>query len=605
MNEKNDFRFSDIIKSFKIFPRIFSLFYEIAAVKVIQIMFIYIIMGLFPATSIRVTQHLLNVVQLNAGGNYNEVIIPLAVYLITNFIISCTAVYKSRLESILKIDLSYKINMLLMEKNASLELKDYENSDMYDMIRRAQSEGVDRQYSIFTNIIGIVSQFIGLIALSSILFSWKPWILIVLFIVPILSTMSISNLGHQQFEIEVSRTSDRRQSSYLSYLMSNDIAIKEIKIYGIGRYLIDKFSIIQKNFISVDKKIIKKRTNLLIIYELLDQIVAGVLLIIIIKDTFNGNILFGSTIAYLRSISSIDSSIQGILNSLTSVYQNNLYVTQLFEYLDYNDENQNNDDEVKTEIDEIFSVEFKNVSFKYPTRTEYALKDINIHIIKGNTIALVGENGSGKSTLVKLLCGLYDTYEGEILINDISMKKINQENLKKQLGVVFQDFNKYEMTLKENVALGKLEFLNSEDKILEALTFASGSDIPQSIKDGLVGQLGVWFKGGVQLSGGQWQKIALARANIRDASIYILDEPSASLDPITELRILENIKKMYKNKLGIIISHRLESIKRVSDNIIVLEGGKIVEAGSHDELMYLEGAYSLLYDARNKNISVF
>ncbi len=601
MNENSEFKFRSLIKSFDVFPRIFSLFYKVAAVKVTVIMIMYTIMSLVPALSIRVTQYLLNTIQLGSGRGFNEVLIPLIAYLLVNVIGSFLSLYKSKLEAVLKLDLTYSINLSLMEKNSTLELKDYEDSDMYDMIRRAQSEGIERQYSVFTNVIGIISQSIGLLALASILFSWKPWTILILFIVPLLSTISISKLGYQQFQIEVSRTSERRQSSYLSYLLSNDIAIKEIKIYDVSEMLINKFSKIQQKFVSVDKEIIKKRSNVLFLYELLDQCVSGILLIIIITDTLNGLILFGSTVAYLRSISSIGSSIHGILSSLTSIYQNNLYIKQLFRYLDYSPLKNGNDGTIS--MKDIHSVEFKNVSFKYPNRTEYALNNVSFKLVKGHTLTLVGENGSGKSTLVKLLCGLYDTYEGEILLNDIPMKQVDLKVHQDRLGVVFQDFNKYEMSLKENIALGKFEALNNEDSIINALEFASGTDIPTSVKGGLSGQLGVWFKDGVQLSGGQWQKIALARAFLRDASIYILDEPTSSLDSITELKILENIKKVYTNKIGIIITHRLESINRISDNIVVLQGGRVVESGCHDELISSAGKYSLLFHARNQEIS--
>ena len=490
------------------------------------------------------------------------------------------------------------MSILILEKTKKLSLSDFENSEIYDKLRRAQNEAIERPYAIFSIVLGIMSQLIGLISSLAILLYWKPWISVIIIIIPIASTLYMAKIGHLQYKIEFERSEKKRKSWYLNYIMTNDIAVKEIKIYNLGDYFIQGYKRLSKRFISQDKEIIKKSTLVSFVFEILDQIVGGFVLFVIVQSAYIGEILLGDTVAYIRSLSNIKGNMQGLLGSLAAMYQNNLYVKQLFDFLELPVRGDNHT-EPAIFIDEIKSIEFLNVSFKYPNRQDYALKDINFKIKSGEKISLVGENGSGKTTLIKLLSGFYDNYEGEILINEISMRLINQERFGDRIGIIFQDFNRYELTCRENIALGNIGFINYDDKLNDAIDKAYATEMINSLPDGIDTQLGVWFGGGIQLSGGQWQRIALSRAFLRDADCYILDEPSSSLDPVSEQEIFQQASELIKGKIGIFISHRLYNLRRISSEILVLNEGNLIEKGTHDKLMELGGHYKYLYNLQN------
>ncbi|MBU5438428.1 ABC transporter ATP-binding protein/permease [Tissierella sp. MSJ-40] len=589
------FNLKDAIKSLKSFPKVFKLLWSVRKLHLILITIFYIINGILPAISILTTQSLLNAIQTSRGKDFIYVLYPLIIYLSLNSFGYIISQLNSYLQSIFRIDLNYKMSVMILEKARTLSLSDFENSEVYDKLRRAQSEAVERPYAVFSIVLSIVSQFLGLISSLAILLYWKPWIILLVIIMPIISTIYMAKMGHMQYKIEYERSQEKRKSWYLSYLMTNDIAFKEIKIYRLGDYLIKGYKKLNKNFIKQDKKIIKKTTIASFIFEVLDQIVGGFILYLIIQSAYIGEILLGNTVAYIRSLSNIKGNMQGLLGSVSAIYQNNLYIKQLFDFL----EMPVKEEKSSISIEEIKTIEFINVSFKYPNRQEYALKDISFKIKKGENLSLVGENGSGKSTLVKLLSGFYDNYEGEILINGISMRQINQENLGNKIGIIFQDFNKYELTCRENIALGNIDLINQDDKLQAAINKAHANEMVNSLPNGIETQLGVWFSEGVQLSGGQWQRIALSRAFLRDADCYILDEPSASLDPVSEHEIFQKTSDLTKDKISIFISHRLYNLRKISSKVLVLKEGKLIEQGTHEELMDLNGHYKYLYNLQN------
>lgn len=597
------FNFKDAIKSFKTFPKVFKLLWSVRKFHLMLIAIFYIINGILPAISILATQSLLNAIQTSRGKEFIYVLYPLIIYLALNSFGYIISQFNAYLQSIFRIDLNYKMSVMILEKAKTLSLSDFENSEVYDKLRRAQSEAIERPYAVFIILLSLVSQFLGLISSLAILLYWKPWVILLVVIIPIISTIYMAKIGHLQYKIEYERSQERRKSWYLNYLMTNDIAFKEIKIYKLGDYLIKGYKDLNKKFIKQDKKIIKKRTLASFIFEILDQIVGGFILYLIVQSAYIGEILLGNTVAYIRSLSNIKGNMEGVLGSISAMYQNNLYIKQLFDFLEM---------PVKKEIsildsipiEEIKTIEFINVSFKYPNRGEYALKNISFKIRKGENISLVGENGSGKSTLVKLLSGFYDDYEGEILINGISIRQINKENLGSKIGIIFQDFNKYELTCRENIGLGNIDLIDSDIKLQDAIDKAYASEMVNNLPNGIDTQLGVWFSGGVQLSGGQWQRIALSRAFLRDADCYILDEPSASLDPISEHEIFRRTSDLTRDKISIFISHRLYNLRKISSKVLVLKEGKLIEQGTHEELMSLNKHYRYLYDLQNTIDSV-
>ena len=318
-----------------------------------------------------------------------------------------------------------------------------------------------------------------------------------------------------------------------------------------------------------------------------------------IYESSIGIVLVGTTITYINTTSKIETAIQSLVSSFFSIYKDSLYIENIEKFFNYEPMSKHG----KVYIDEINTIEFKNVYFKYPTRKTWALENVSFSIRKGDILAIVGENGSGKTTLIKLLNGLYDDYKGNILINGIEIKTINKDSLRLSLATLFQDYNKYQFTIKDNIGFGSINRLNDDDKIRESAYKGGAENFINQLPNNYNQQVGYWFEGGTQLSGGQWQKLGLSRLFMKDADCLILDEPTASLDSFSELEIIKQLYKNSKDKINIIITHRFINAN-FTNKIIVLKSGKIIEKGTHEELLKKEGFYKSMYDIQSKGIVI-
>lgn len=596
-DKDNGCSIKEVFNSFKCWPQVFRFIWDVDKVYLILIFILSVIQGFIPSISIVVTQNLINAIQLGSSKGEAYIIAPFVIYIVITASAAILGQIKGYFEGVFQVKLSYKTNLAIVEKAITFELKNFEDSNVYDMLRRAQSETGNRPYMVFSQILSLLSQVITLLSTAALLIMWKWWIIFVILIIPIISSLYSIRIGNLQYRIQRERAQNQRKSWYISYLLTNDISFKEIKLYGLSKYFLEKFNIFNKEFIAQDKSIIVKKTKVNFIFEVLDQLIGAFVLFLIIKAAYIGEILIGSTIAYIRCVSSVQGNTTALLNNLVNMYQNNLYINQFFEFLNLPIGNEKLIGGLG--VDDIQTIELKNVGYRYKNRDKYAIKNINLSLNKGDKIALVGHNGSGKTTLIKIISGFYDDYEGEILINGVNLKDINLNCYRRKIGVVFQDYSKYELTLRENIGVGDVDNLKNDKMLLNALANANGGDILKNSTNGLESQLGVWFEGGVQLSGGQWQKLALSRAFLRKSDIYILDEPSSALDPIAEYEMLCKCYELIKNNIGIFITHRLFNIKRMASEIVVLNNGQIVEQGSHDELMAHEGHYAELYNMQN------
>ena len=361
-------------------------------------------------------------------------------------------------------------------------------------------------------------------------------------------------------------------------------------MYKLFDYFIKQFKIIYNKFFDQDRKNYKSMSISDGVITLIDDLCLGGIFVLSILDAKYGRIMIGDAIAYITSISNIKSSIELFSGKFVEVVQQTLYISQIFEFIDMKVDS-NNDNDKKITINKINSIKIENLSYKYENSNHYVLKNINLTLLDGDIVSLVGKNGSGKSTLVKIIAGFYDDYEGNIFVNDINLRLIDIESYQKVIGIFFQDYSKYELSLRENVAIGNLEDINSDKKIKKALSL-TGMDKVFSLET----QLGYWFENGTQLSGGQWIKIALSRTFMRNSDFYILDEPNASLDGISEKEILENYKLLVGKKIGLIVTHRLSSARFLSNKIVLLDKGEIISIGNHDELLEKSTVYKGMYD---------
>lgn len=547
-----------------------------------------IINGIISPISLIVMQKIINGVQVEKNLNIIifYIIIYISIDLFNSIYSSILGYYNTKYTMKFNLYFSEKIYL----KASRLSLSDYENSKTYDIMNRAQNQGGNNLLSYYGDFMSIITQLITLSSYIFILINFRVWLVIVIMIIPIFKYLINNNFNLKRFEIIKKRTNDSRKSWYLTYLLSYGNFYKELKTYNLFSYFINKYKSLIKRFNKEDLDINKSQIKWSSLISIIETLIDGFIFYFTISLGFLGQILIGDVITYIRAISNSKSNITSILLGLSNMVNQSLFIGQLFEFFDLKEEEVSN----KIKIYKIKEIEVKNLYYKYATSREYVLKNINLHINKNEKIAILGMNGSGKTTLIKLIMGFYKNYEGNILINGIEVRDIDKESLLKEISTLFQDFVKYEASFRENISYSNLDIMSEDEKIKNIASKFNFLDLINSYDKKLDTQLGMWFDDGVNLSMGQWQKIALARAFAKNSSMYILDEPNASMDAITEKEISDLYENILENKIGIIIAHRFVNIVNIVDKIIVLQNGEIIESGNHEELIKSGNIYKKL-----------
>lgn len=579
-------------EAFTYVKRIMKILASGGKVYLFLIVLFAVVFGVIPSVSILVMQEIVNALQAS-NVSFEQLVILIALYIGIDVLSGIAGLVSGYIESKLQMKAGITLNLSVLEKVKELTLKDFENSETYNLIQRAVGTGIGTLFSFFKSFVLVFQSLISLIMFSMILLSWRWWILPVIFVMPLVNAFVTAYFGKKQFLIQRNRAPKGRKQWYFQYLLTNDIAFKEIKIFNLGDYFRNKYKQLSLEFLKEDMRLLRQRGGAQAALLIADHIVIAALFVYIILQGFAGRILLGHLITYTRSISNIKSSAQGFLSQINSIYQNMLYISQYFDFIDMKTEPETGSS--KQPLTTIPSIKIKNLSYKYAGKSNYALQNLDIKIESNSLVAFIGQNGSGKTTLVKILSTLYDDYQGDVLFGDKNLRDIKVEDVRKKIGLLFQDFVKYELSAKENVALGQLDKIDDDYKITQAL---SRTDMQDKFTD-LEMQLGFWFDNGVQLSGGEWLRVALSRAFIRDADLYLLDEPNSALDPVSERQVLKSFKELAEGKIGIIVSHRIASIKNIVDRIIVFDNGCIQASGTHDELLQISKVYRELYEQEN------
>ena len=499
------------------------------------------------------------------------------------------------IQGILKVNLNYEFHRLIINKCISLNLKEYEDSETYDKMQRAIQE-TQTPYQCIISIFNVFSNAISLFGHIVILFMWKWYVFFILMFVPVISAIFAIIIGKYEYKVMRERASDSRKISYYRTLISDVISCKENKILNIENELFQRFNKMYLRFIAKDKKILGYKVFNSFLFNFLQNIIGIFILLRVLVEVIQKKIYIGTASTYINCVWNSIKSINITIDNIANIYNKIRYISNILNFLNMNEKNDiRNESLIK--IDKIRKIEFYNVSFRYREELPYVLEKINCTINEDDKIVIVGGNGSGKSTFIKLLCGLYDEYEGDILINGLSLRSIDKISYRKKLGVVFQDYVKYEFNLRDSLLLGNGEILENElnfqVKNIQKKGIISFVD---KLPKGLDTTLGSKFDKGIQLSGGEWQQVSFVRTLIKDAEVCIFDEPSSALDVITEENMYKLLKEKMCQSICILITHRLYIVNNYAERAIVFKGGKIIEDGKVEELLARNSIYKQMFN---------
>jgi ATP-binding cassette subfamily B protein len=486
------------------------------------------------------------------------------------------------------------ISVRVMEHAASLDLLAYEDPVFYDRLERARVQATDRLYMI--QAIGrLIQQVITTITLSISIIVFSPWLLLLLIVGVIPAFVGETHFAFLGYAKNFRQTPIRRQLDYLRLLGGSKEAAKELKLFGLRDFLTGRFKALSDQVTHEDITLARRKV---IAGSLLSMIgTAGyyTAYVYAVWQTVIGVFSFGTLTLLANSIREASSNLQQTFSTLSTIADQALFLTDLIAFFDMKPTIRSKPNALPAPRPIQRGFEFRNVSFRYPGSPRLVLNELNFHLRPGERVALIGENGEGKTTIVKLLTRLYDPAEGQVLLDGVDLREYDLEDLYREIGVIFQDFMRYEMTARENIAVGRIERMSDLALLQESAQKSMASDVLRKLPLGFDQMLGRRFDGGVDLSGGEWQKVALARAYLRDAQVLILDEPTSALDARSEYEVFKRFAELTTGKMALFISHRFSTV-RMADRIVVLENGCIAEEGDHETLTSLGGRYAEMFE---------
>ena len=517
------------------------------------------------------------------------VVVEFLLAIISDALVRATSLVDSLLGDRFALHTSVKI----MEHAAMLDLDQFEDSEFYDKLERARQQTTGRTV-LLSQLMAQVQDIITMAFLLVGLMAFNAWLILLLLIAIIPAFLGESYFNDRNYALTRGQTPERRELDYMRFLGASDATAKEVKLFNLSDFLIDRFKFLSDKFYLDNKHLSVRRASWGTVFALIGSLGYYAAYIVMIVKTVAGAITIGSLTFLAGSFRQLRSLLENILSRFTTVSQSAIYLRDFFDFFEIQPKISvaPNPLSFPNPIKKGFT--FENVGFKYSNTESWANRHLNFTLHAGEKVALVGENGAGKTTLVKLLSRLYDPVEGRILLDDIDLKEYDIIELRKNIGIIFQDFLRYQMSFAQNIAAGNIDEQFNRELIEQSAEKSLAHLLAEKLPDKYDQALGRRFNNGVELSGGEWQKIAIARAYMKDAQLLILDEPTSALDARAEYSVFQRFAELTKGKTAVLISHRFSTV-RMADRIIVLDKGQIIEMGSHEELIKKNGHYAELF----------